>query len=61
MLSAPPAIISSASPARMACAASPTALRPEPHKRLIVDPGTVSGRPASNTAMRATLRLSSPD
>ena len=30
------------------------------HRRLTVRPGTESGRPASNTAMRATLRLSSP-
>ena len=33
---------------------------PEPHRRLIVAPGTSSGRPASSAAMRATLRLSSP-
>ena len=40
MLSTPPAIISSASPARMARAAVPTASRPEPHSRLIVEPET---------------------
>ena len=33
---------------------------PEPHKRLMVEPGTLSGKPASNDDMRATLRLSSP-
>ena len=60
MLSTPPAIISSASPARMARAAVPTASRPEPQRRLMVAPGTTSGRPASSRAMRATLRLSSP-
>jgi len=60
MLSTPPAIISSASPARMARAAVPTASMPEPHRRLIVPPGTSTGRPASSAAMRATLRLSSP-
>ena len=32
----------------------------EPHSRLIVAPGTDVGRPASSTAIRATLRLSSP-
>ena len=60
MLSTPPAIISSASPARMARAALPTASRPEPHRRLMVAPGTSIGRPASSADMRATLRLSSP-
>ena len=33
---------------------------PEPQSRLIVLPGTVTGRPASSSDMRATLRLSSP-
>ena len=56
----PPAIINCASPALMARAALPTASRPEPHRRLMVAPGTAMGRPASSTAMRATLRLSSP-
>ena len=60
MLSTPPAIISSASPALIARAAVPTASRPEPHRRLIVAPGTSIGSPASSAAMRATLRLSSP-
>jgi hypothetical protein len=60
MLSAPPAIRKSASPLRIACAAMPSALRPELQSRLTVTPGTASPMPASSTAMRATLRLSSP-
>ena len=60
MLSTPPAITSSASPALIARAAISSASMPEPHSRLTVLPGTSSGRPASSSAMRATLRLSSP-
>ena len=60
MLSTPPAMTNSASPARIARAALPTASSPEPHKRLMVEPGTVGGKPANRVAMRATLRLSSP-
>jgi len=60
MLSTPPASISSASPARIARAAVPTASSPLPHSRLIVLPGTDAGSPASSTAIRATFRLSSP-
>jgi hypothetical protein len=52
MLSTPPAIIRSVSPARMARAAEPTASMPEPHSRLIVAPGTSSGRPASSRHAR---------
>src|SRR5437660_1837969 len=44
----------------MACAALLIACKPEPHKRLTVCPPTSWGRSASNKAMRATLRLSSP-
>ncbi len=44
----------------MARAALPTASMPEPQRRLIVAPGTPTGRPASSEAMWATLRLSSP-
>jgi hypothetical protein len=58
--STPPAMAKSISPARMARAALPTASRPEAHRRLTVTPGTLSGSPASSSAMRATLRLSSP-
>ena len=51
----------SISPERIARAASPTALRPDAHSRLTVTPGMESGSPANSSAMRATLRLSSPD
>src|SRR5579864_2464868 len=60
MLSTPPARYTSPSPQAMACAAAWTACMPDPHRRFTVCPGTVSGRPARSTAMRATLRLSSP-
>ena len=60
MLSTPPAMIRSASPARMARAAIPTASRPDPQSRLMVLPGASMGRSASSAAIRATLRLSSP-
>ena len=53
MLSIPPATTSSASPARIAAAASMIALRPEPQTRLIVVAGVVSGRPAVSAAWRA--------
>jgi hypothetical protein len=43
MLSMPPATTTSASPARMACAASITALRPEPQTLLIVNAPTRVG------------------
>ncbi len=58
--SEPPATITSPHPAERACAAEITACKPDPHSRLTVAPGTVSGSPASSTAIRATLRLSSP-
>ena len=60
MDSTPPAIMSSASPALMARAAAMTASMPEPQRRLMVVPGIAAGQPASSSAMRATLRLSSP-
>jgi len=60
MLSTPPAIARSISPLLMARAAATTASMPEPHNRFSVNPGTVSGSPASRADMRATLRLSSP-
>ncbi len=41
-------------------AAAIEADKPEAHKRFTVSPGTVYGKPASNNAIRATLRLSSP-
>jgi hypothetical protein len=58
--STPPAMAKSISPARIARPAAPTASSPEAQRRLSVAPGTVSGRPASSSAIRATLRLSSP-
>ena len=61
MLSTPEATATSISPALMARAAEPIASSPEPHRRLTVTPGISSGRPASKSPMRATLRLSSPD
>jgi hypothetical protein len=60
MLSTPPAITRSASPARTCRAAIATASSPEPHSRFTVVPGTSTGSPASSAAIRATLRLSSP-
>ena len=53
MLSWPPAITISASPSRIACAASITAFRPEPQTLLIVSAGTLCGRPALMTVWRA--------
>ena len=41
-------------------AAVDTASRPEPQRRFTVTAGTSYGSPARSTAMRATLRLSSP-
>ena len=60
MLSTPPAIMSCVSPHLMARAAVPTASRLDPQRRFTVAPGTFSGNPARSSAMRATLRLSSP-
>ena len=58
--STPAPIASSASPSMTARAACATASRPEPQRRLTVAPGTLSGKPASSSAIRATSRLSSP-
>ena len=55
MLSVPAAIMTSASPSRMRSAASATACVPDEQKRLIVMPGTLSGKPASSNPMRATF------
>ena len=60
MLSTPPAITREASPDLIARAAIEIASRLDPHRRFTVAPGTSTGRPASSSAMRATLRLSSP-
>ncbi len=53
--SAPPAIITSASPTRMRSAAICTAVRPEAQNRFTVTPPTECGRPASTIATRAML------
>ena len=53
MLSWPPAITMSASPALIACAARCVAFRPEPQTLLMVIAGTMSGRPARMEAWRA--------
>jgi hypothetical protein len=58
--STPPASRMSASPAAIVRAATVKASMPEAHSRLSEAPGTESGRPASSTAIRATLRFSSP-
>ena len=55
MLSAPPAIITSASPTRMRSAAIWMAVNPLAQKRLMVTPPTECGRPASTMAARAML------
>ena len=60
MLSTPPAMKTSPSPAEIAWNAESTVCMPEPHKRFRVCPGTVTGRPASRSAILATFRLSSP-
>ncbi len=51
--SAPPAMMMSAPPERMRSAAMAIACSPEEQKRLMVTPGTESGRPARSAAMRA--------
>ena len=50
MFSCPPAMTICASPLRIACAASITALSPEPQTLLIVIAGTVTGSPALSAA-----------
>ena len=56
MLSAPAAIITSASPTRMRSAAICTAVSPEAQKRFTVTPPMPFGSPASSTARRPMLR-----
>ena len=58
--SAPPAIITSASPTRMRSAAICIAVRPEAQKRLTVTPPTGFGKPHRATAMRAMFMPCSP-
>jgi hypothetical protein len=45
MFSIPPAIPTSMSPARISCATEAIACAPEPHTRLTVIAGTVTGTP----------------
>ena len=58
--STPPPSARSPSPTMIERAAWFTASRPEAQRRLTVTPGTSFGTPARSSAMRATLRLSSP-
>ena len=58
--STPPATKRSPSPAITAWQAPTIAESPEAQSRFTVTPPTDSGSPASSTAIRATLRLSSP-
>ena len=58
--STPPATNRSPSPALHGVAAPTIAASPDAHSRFTVTPATDSGSPASSSAMRATLRLSSP-
>ena len=58
--STPPAMMSRPRRRQSTRLASLTASRPDPHSRLTVAPGIDTGRPARSTAIRATLRLSSP-
>ena len=58
--STPPPMNTSPSPTAIAWAAELIAWSPLPHRRLTVSPPTSTGRPASNSAIRATSRLSSP-
>ncbi len=59
--SEPPTTTIFASPVSIARDAWIDASRLEPQRRLTVTPGTDVGSPASNSAIRATLRLSSPE
>jgi hypothetical protein len=60
MLSTPPAATRDCSPDLIERAAIAIASMLEPHSRFTVVPGTSTGSPASRTAIRPTLRLSSP-
>ena len=60
MDSTPPASTTSASPDSTLRLAIIAASRLDPHSRLTVVAGTDTGSPASRTAIRPTLRLSSP-
>jgi hypothetical protein len=53
--SSPPPTATSMPSTMMRCAAMLIAMRPELQKRLMVSPGTVTGRPARISASRAML------
>jgi hypothetical protein len=58
--STPAAMTTSLTPAMIDCAARWTASCEEPHWRSTVIAGTLSGKPAPSTALRATLTACSP-
>ncbi len=60
MLSTPPAMNTSPSPATMRCAASAIVCRPLEQKRLMVMPGTPTGRPARSAIWRAMFQPVAP-
>ena len=60
ILSTPPAMYNSPSSHITALAQSIIACKPEAHNLFTVLPATLTGKPANNAAIRATLRLSSP-
>jgi len=60
MLSTPPARKHPPFPVSISRVADTTACIPEPQRRFMVAAGMSTGSPASRTAIRATLRLSSP-
>ncbi len=57
MLSTPPAMTKSQSPARIARAAIPTASMPDPQSRFTVVAGIDTGMPDSSTAIRPTFAI----
>ena len=58
--STPPVTTTSASPVSIIRDAPIAASRLDPQSRFTVEPGTETGSPASSTAIRPTLRFSSP-
>ena len=60
IFSTPPVMYKSPSPSFIALAAFIVAAIPEEHNLFTVSPPMVNGRSASNTAILATFRLSSP-
>jgi hypothetical protein len=58
--SMPPPITASAPSFSTMCAATATALSPDEQKRLTVEPGTWTGRPAMTATLRPTLKPCGP-